>query len=99
MSSFDRQRALLAALGATFLLYLVAGHAFHPGQRMDEAAMGAGICIVLVTVLALAFVPPPSRPRAAPIAARAFQAASPPTPQLVAPRARPSPALLQRFLA
>lgn len=92
-------RRTVAALGAAFLLYLVAGHAFHPGQTMDEAAMGAGICIVLVTVLVgVALVRPP-RP-AAPFVRLVRTTPAPSCPGVSArmPGARASPVWLQRFL-
>ena len=89
----------VAALGVAFVAYLVAGHALHPGQTMDEAAMGSGICIVLVTVLAgVALVRPP-RP-AVPFArlVRATPASSRRYVWAPMPRARASPVWLQRFL-
>jgi hypothetical protein len=46
------RHCLIAALAAAFLVYLVAGHAYHPGESMEEAAMGAGICIILATFVA-----------------------------------------------
>lgn len=54
-------RGAVAALAAAFLVYLVAGHAYHPGKTMDEAAVGSGICIVLVTVLATVTLRRPQR--------------------------------------
>jgi hypothetical protein len=98
VSSLRRpRRTFPAALAAVFLVYLVAGHASHPGQTMEEAAMGAGICILLVTVVgAVAF--------AAPLPALAWMRPAVLVAPLAAPsaapvaRARASPAWLQRFL-
>jgi hypothetical protein len=92
-------RRTVAALGVAFLAYLVAGHALHPGQRMDEAAMGSGICIVLVTVLAGVVLVRPPRP-AAPFVRLVRATPVPSCRGLWAPmpRARASPVWLQRFL-
>ena len=92
-------RHTAAALGVAFLIYLIAGHAYHPGKAMGEAAMGSGICIVLVTVLAAVTLARPVRP-SVPFAL--FVDATPaPLPHSVRapmPRARSSPVWLQRFL-
>jgi hypothetical protein len=89
---------VFAVLVAAFFVYLVAGHAVHPGQTMDEATLGSGICIILVTLAAgvgIARQPGPvarfrpfafATPVAAPIAS------APAAP------ARASPAWLGRFL-
>ena len=78
--------------------YLVVGHSYHPGETMDEAAVGAALCIVVVVLGAIVVV---ARPRAL---------AVPPGTTLVAalpeqePKAEPSagarasPRWLQRFL-
>lgn len=87
----------MASVLASFV-YLVVGHSHHPGQSMEEAAMGAGICIVLATVAAVALLPTVPRP------ARLVQVTSAPTPHVravtrrVHDRARASPVWLQRFL-
>ena len=89
---------MIAALAAAFLVYLLAGHAYHPGQAMEEAAMGAGICIVLVTFVAA--VAALVRPRPLPFVAPVVSAPARPAPA-VAPdgaHARASPVWLQRFL-
>jgi hypothetical protein len=99
MAGRHPSRGTVVALGVAFLIYLVAGHAFHPGQTMDEAAMGSGICIVLVTVLASVTFTLPPRP-AAPNAllARATPAPLQRTVWAPMPRGRASPVWLQRFL-
>jgi hypothetical protein len=99
MSRLRRPRSCaLAALATAFVIYLVAGHAYHPGQTMDKAAMGAGICIVLVTGAAVALLRPPP-PRAARLELERVEAPSTPPPPLPPPaRARASPVWLQRFL-
>jgi hypothetical protein len=92
-------RGTVCAFGVAFLLYLVAGHGFHPGQTMDEAAVGAGICIVLVTVLAAATLARPAC-LTAPFAALVGTTLAPSRRSVHAPnpRARASPVWLQRFL-
>lgn len=92
-------RGTVYAFGVAFLIYLIAGHGFHPGQTMDEAAMGAGICIVLVTVLAAVTLARPARP-AAPFAPLVGTTPAPLRHSVGAPmpRARASPMWLQRFL-
>jgi hypothetical protein len=92
------RRALIAALAAAFLVYLVAGHAHHPGQSMEEAAMGAGICIVLVTFVAA--VTALVRPRPSAFVAPLLVALGGHAPAVPADAAdaRASPVWLQRFL-
>jgi hypothetical protein len=65
---------------------------------MEEAAMGAGICIDLATVAAVALlptIPPPTRfAHATPMPRPRVRAVAP----RAHPRARASPVWLQRFL-
>jgi hypothetical protein len=92
-------RGPLFTIVAALLLYLLLGHAQHPGETMEQAATGAGICLLLVTTIAVVVAarPPESRlvPRSsvatpAAVASRAWTAPL--------PRTRASPAWLQRFL-
>lgn len=98
MANFGRpRRHVVAALVAAFLAYLAAGHAHHPGKTMDEAALGSGICIVLVVAAAVAVLRPrqwPSLPVAGVVAAVAAPVGVPTLER----RARASPVSLQRFL-
>ncbi len=64
---------------------------------MDEAAMGAGICIVLVTVVVAVALPRHRRPLFTPLLATALAAAAPAL-RMPPTRARASPQWLQRFL-
>ena len=85
-------------LVSAFALYLVAGHGFHAGQTIEDAAMGSGICIVLVAVAGAAALtyPPPARPLTA--AAASPRAAARRRSLAPQPSARASPVWLQRFL-
>ena len=91
------RRSLIAAVAAAFLAYLVLGHAHHPGKTMDDAAMGAGICIVLVTLAAAAALAQPRPSVFATPLLLALPTAAPVTPLKAMP-ARASPQWLQRFL-
>ena len=88
---------LIAVVGA-LLLYLLLGHAQHPGETMEEAATGAGICIMLVTIVAVVAAGRPPRRGMVwpPVASASPVLVQPATAPL--PRARPSPQWLQRFL-
>lgn len=91
-------RALLSTIVAALLLYLLLGHAQHPGQTMKEAATGAGICIMLVTIVAVVAAARPQQTGLSwppPVAAGPTVALWAETPL---PRARASPQWLQRFL-
>ena len=93
-----RTGAPLIAIVAALLLYLLLGHAQHPGKTMEEAASGAGICIMLVTIMAVAAA---GRPQRASVAWRPADAVPPVlvrTATAPLPRARASPQWLQRFL-
>ena len=79
-------------------MYLFAGHAFHTGQSMAEASIGPGICIVLVTVVALAFVRTPPKIGPGPLGALAVSLGLVAQPVPLRATARTSPAWLQRFL-
>jgi NADH:ubiquinone oxidoreductase subunit 6 (subunit J) len=93
-----RQQLRPVVLLAAFVVYLLAGHAVHPGETMHEAAMGAGICIVLVTLVVASVVGTPRphvpthRRASAPAPASLHPVSASP------PRARASPQWLRRFL-
>jgi hypothetical protein len=91
-------RSLIAALAAASLVYLVAGHAHHPGQSMEEAAVRAGICIVLVTFVAAVAALVGRAAVGVCRTGRDRSGATGPAMPSNRARARASPVWLQRFL-